>query len=360
MARAAGGANVHYLRDPITIIGGGLAGLSLGIALRRRDVSVSVVEAGAYPRHRVCGEFISGVRPETLRTLGIDGLLCDARRHQTLAWHDQGRLFFSALLPERALGISRYLLDERLQSAFVALGGELQTNRRGIPVPREGLVWAAGRPPRSACASDGVPLASPGWLGLKGHVRLRISSDLEMHSGTNGYAGLAGVEQGWTNVCGLFRVDRNIRAHGRELLSAYLEAGGNRLLADALRGAAWRGGSFSAVAGFGLGKQPCVPGLLCLGDADRMIPPFTGNGMSMAFQAAECALHPLVDWAEGRRSWADACGITRRLLAARFRRRLAAASLLHCGLLHGGARAALRSLAASGILPFRPLLALVR
>ena len=44
----------------ITIVGGGLAGLTLGIALRQQQVPVTVWEAGRYPRHRVCGEFISG------------------------------------------------------------------------------------------------------------------------------------------------------------------------------------------------------------------------------------------------------------------------------------------------------------
>ena len=37
----------------VTIIGGGLAGLTLGLALRQRDVPVTVCEAGTYPRHRV-------------------------------------------------------------------------------------------------------------------------------------------------------------------------------------------------------------------------------------------------------------------------------------------------------------------
>jgi 2-polyprenyl-6-methoxyphenol hydroxylase-like FAD-dependent oxidoreductase len=43
---------------PITIVGGGLAGLTLGIGLRRRGVPTTLWEAGHYPRHRVCGEFI--------------------------------------------------------------------------------------------------------------------------------------------------------------------------------------------------------------------------------------------------------------------------------------------------------------
>ena len=62
---------------PITIIGGGLAGVSLGIILRQRDVPTTLIEAGRYPRHRVCGEFISGAGGDVLRTLGLDELMRD-------------------------------------------------------------------------------------------------------------------------------------------------------------------------------------------------------------------------------------------------------------------------------------------
>ena len=55
---------------PITIIGGGLAGLTLGIGLRQREVPVTIWEAGNYPRHRVCGEFISGNGQAVLERLG--------------------------------------------------------------------------------------------------------------------------------------------------------------------------------------------------------------------------------------------------------------------------------------------------
>ena len=39
----------------VTIIGGGLSGLCLGIGLRQRGVPVRIIEAGTYPRHKVCG-----------------------------------------------------------------------------------------------------------------------------------------------------------------------------------------------------------------------------------------------------------------------------------------------------------------
>src|SRR5512137_2970157 len=56
---------------PITIVGGGLAGLTLGIGLRQKGIPVTVWEAGRYPRHRVCGEFISGRGQEVLARLGL-------------------------------------------------------------------------------------------------------------------------------------------------------------------------------------------------------------------------------------------------------------------------------------------------
>lgn len=324
--------------------------MALASALRGRDVAVTVLEAGNYPRHRVCGEFISGVSAETLETLGITRCFEDARRHRSLAWHDAGRLIHRDHFEEPALGISRFLLDERLRDHVVNSGGTIRTGERARPIPQDGLVWAAGRRPRNGP-----------WIGLKAHVRnLQKSADLEMHAGTNGYAGLAEVEDGWINVCGLFRLDRAIAASGADLLPAYLESGGNRDLAVALRATEWREGSFSAVAGFELGRQTPLPGLLTLGDAESMIPPFTGNGMSMAFQSAECAVGPLVAWARGGQSWQEAANTVRSAVTRRFRRRLAVAGALHPVLLAAGGRSLLQSMASARLLPFQPMLALVR
>ncbi|MES2660867.1 MAG: hypothetical protein V4689_19735 [Verrucomicrobiota bacterium] len=334
----------------ITITGGGLCGLALASALRLREVPVTVLEAGSYPRHRVCGEFISGVGDGTLEALGIARLFEDARRHHSISWFENGRMIHSDRLKYPALGISRHLLDERLRNRVEALGGLVSTGIKGSPVPEEGRVWTAGRKPENGP-----------WIGLKAHVRgIATSADLEMHSGTNGYAGLAGVEDGWTNVCGLFRMDRSIKTAPGDMLTAYLAAGGNSKLAAQLKACEWRENSICAVAGFKLGHQTAMPGFLALGDAVSMIPPFTGNGMSMAFQAADLAVLPLAAWSHGEKSWQEIVNEIRSRVSRKFKRRLAVAGALHPILLAQGGRNLVSGLASAKLLPFQSMLASVR
>jgi 2-polyprenyl-6-methoxyphenol hydroxylase-like FAD-dependent oxidoreductase len=336
--------------EKIVIAGGGLAGLSLAAGLRLRGVPVEVHEAGSYPRHRVCGEFISGVSPETLDALGIRDVFTDALRHRSVRWSSEGFLLHEDLLPSPALGISRYELDQRLKSRVEALGGLVHEKSRLARGPEAGRVWAAGRPP---VKSD--------WLGLKAHFSgLPLDADLEMHLGSNGYAGLAGIEGGKVNVCGLFRTDHSLKGSGVKLLLAYLRAGGNAALAERLAAARVDPESYLGVAGFALGRQAAEPGVCAVGDAESMIPPFTGNGMSMAFQSAESALDPLEAWSRGRVPWGVTVNIVQAALRKRFRRRLSAANLLHPFLLKPLGRSMVGAMARNGVMPFHSLFALVR
>ncbi len=338
------------MNGTVTIAGGGLAGLSLACGLRSRGVAVEVHEAGSYPRHRVCGEFISGVEASTLDALGIRADFGDALLHSGVAWFREGRKIHEDVLPAPALGISRHRLDLRLRDRAIAAGGIVHERSRQLREPREGLVWAAGR----------IPQRGP-WIGLKCHFHdLEMVADLEMHLGANGYAGLAGIEDGGVNVCGLFKVDRSRRAPGPELLLDYLSAGGNHKLVERLKAARADEVSFSAVAGFELGRQEIEDDFCAIGDAESMIPPFTGNGMSMAFQSAEVALDPLERWSRGSHPWEACVAEIRRGLRQRFHRRLRVASAMHPVLLRRGGRTFLEVLARSGALPFRPLLSLVR
>jgi len=332
----------------ISIAGGGLAGLSLGIGLRRKEVPVTIHESGSYPRHRVCGEFISGVTLETLAALGIDDLFESALQHRTSAWYATGRLISRQTLPQAAYGISRHCLDEALRERFETLGGRINSGVRLTSNPQDGWVWCTGRRPTKGT-----------WIGLKCHVRgLKMSDDLEMHLGRNAYIGLAPVENGATNVCGLFRLRREIR--GEDMLGSYLQEVGLGDLAERIRSAETIPESRSAVAGFELGWQKKPADLFALGDSLAMIPPFTGNGMSMAFESAEAALRPLVEYSGGQRSWNEARLLTEQSLRTRFRTRLFLAGLLHPFLTSSSGQAFFASFARAGVLPFRAFFQLLR
>lgn len=303
---------MNAITRPITIAGGGLAGLSLGIALRNRGVPVTLHEAGSYPRHRVCGEFLSGVSGETLGRLGIAGDLDGAVILKSSCWRSGSRQLGEMEVSGR--GISRRLLDDRLQKRFTAMGGTLVTESRAQP--GEGIIWASGR----------TRHPSP-WIGLKCHLKgLELTHDLEMHVGTSGYAGLARIEEGSVNLCGLFRTGTG-SGKGVDLLIGCLRAGGLHALAKRIVDASPDQGSFCGVAGFRFGRGGSIS--FSIGDAALMIPPFTGNGMSMALEAADLAIQPAMDYATGRISWQEAAFRSDEAQQSHFRCRMALSSWIH-------------------------------
>ena len=115
-------------------------------------------------------------------------------------------------------------------------------------------------------------------------------------------------------------------------------------------------GSFLGVAGFCLGKPSTnSAAILTLGDAWGMIPPFTGNGMSMAFESAAIALEPLRSWQRGRETWEQALSRIQNRLAERFARRMFWARIMHPFLTTAAGQAFFTFVSRSGLLPFQSL-----
>lgn len=334
---------------PLEIVGGGLAGLSLGLALRRAGVPVTVHEAGAYPRHRVCGEFITGLSATTIARLGLEPFLGDALRHWEVAWFIDGQLASRQHLPTPALALSRHQLDARLVDALLSAGGEVHAQSRLTDSPPQpGRIFTTGR-----------RRAQPGWIGLKIHAQdFPLQCDLEVHLGTEAYVGVTRISAHQVNLCGLFR-QRPLSGPGEQLLSAYLHAAGLSALADRLAGAVAEPGSFCAVAGLSLAQTIPPTDRVALGDAWAMIPPYTGNGMAMAFQSAECALDPLLAYAQQTCDWPATCRAIHRAVNRRFRVRLAAADWLHPFLLEPARQRWLTRLSRAHLLPLRPLYAVL-
>jgi len=53
----------------LIVIGGGPAGSAAAIAAARAGAQVLLLERGRYPRHKVCGEFVSAESLDLLSTL---------------------------------------------------------------------------------------------------------------------------------------------------------------------------------------------------------------------------------------------------------------------------------------------------
>ncbi len=335
---------------PIEIIGGGLAGLALGCALRRRNLPVTIFEAGDYPRHRVCGEFISGLDETTIDALALRPFLSDARPHRVVNYHLRDRRLPAFSLPAPAWGISRYALDPRLARAFVASGGTLHTDTRASENETpDGRVLAVGRHRRG-----------PFWVGLKIHIHnLKLADDFEVHLGERAYLGLSKIETGAVNLCGLF-ARRTTEARGLDLLFDYLTACGLATLAERLRQADLDPETFCVTAAPLGDRHAAPPDRVRIGDAWATIPPFTGNGMTMALQSAELAVEPLCAYSAREISWQES---SRRIYAAqrrRFRRRLTIATWLHPMFLESHLQSWLAALVVARVVPFQLFYAALR
>lgn len=287
----------------VTVVGGGLAGLALGLGLRAAGTPVVVLEAQSYPRHRVCGEFLSGRGLQVLDRLGLRPLLREAgaRLASTVAFYSGHRFLGHHTLPEPALCVSRHVLDARMAQALRDRGGNLRTGvRYQGDWDRPGLVRTTGRRP---WIEDG----GWRWFGLKAHATgVRLSADLEMHLVPDGYVGICAIEGDRVNVCGLFRSRAPLRDLGQRwpvLLAGPEDSALHRTLSAGDLDPA----SFTAVAGLDLRPRRARQRTECAaGDAIGMIPPATGNGMSMALESASLAIEPLTDWVRGRCDWETA------------------------------------------------------
>lgn len=303
---------------PVTIAGGGLSGLMLGLLLRRGGVPVTLLEAGEYPRHRVCGEFVSGRGVDVLREAGVMPLLerAGAKMACSVLFCRGGKSGRARTLPEAALCVSRWTMDAVLVQALREAGAEVRTGERYTAGWSEGVVRATGRRIQKE-------VAGWRWFGVKCHARgVSLKADLEMHLTPHGYVGLCAVEDGRVNVSGLFRSREPVPDLASRWLD-WLSGEPGSVLRAQLQTVEWDADSLSFVAGLDL-RPAAVPDLeeFSIGDSVAMIPPATGNGMSMALESAQIASAFLIAWSRGELSWAQATAGHRSALSVAFGPRL--------------------------------------
>jgi len=338
--------------NPIHIAGGGLAGLSLAGALARRGVPVHVYEKSHYPRHKVCGEFITGLGAETRHVLELDPVLDDVCQHRRTTWFRGGRKLFSRDLPAPALGISRWRLDARLAERAKDAGAQLHEGAFQSMDDAQNPGWIDAR----GVSRDAKGHArEPRWIGLKAHLRRwDAESGLELHLGHRAYAGVSGIEGGRANVC-LLLDPGGCPPAARRSLESVLGAVGLEDLGGRIRVADVDPASRTATAGVLLDHSRAHSGTLAIGDGVGMIAPFTGHGMALAFRSAALALPHVEAYARGRLDWAKCCEAVAREVSSSLGGCKRWARWLHPFLLTPWGQSVGAAGLHSGLLPWRPL-----
>ena len=98
----------------VIIVGGGLAGLTSAIHLSKLKKKVLLIEKNAYPKHKVCGEYISNEVLLYLNSLGIDPINKGAKQISKVHISTVKSNLIKGELPLGGFGMSRYFLDSLL------------------------------------------------------------------------------------------------------------------------------------------------------------------------------------------------------------------------------------------------------
>ena len=289
-----------------------MAGCAASIALARNGRHVTLIERELTPRHKVCGEFLSGEALDDLHLLGIDVTsLCAVPIHSVrLA---AARRAAEAPLPFPAASLTRKALDTALLAEALAAGVNLERGRSVQALGRSAPnVWRATLDDGTTREAATVFLATgkhdlrgyprpedpQRWVAFKMYFRLAPgqtaelarASELMLYPG--GYGGIQPVEGGIANLCCVVQQRYLARAgHRWENFLAKMQKDCPHL-AMRLAGAEPLLDKPIAITHipYGYIRATTEVGLYCIGDQAAVIPSFTGDGISIALHTARCAV----------------------------------------------------------------------
>ena len=291
-------------RYDLVVAGAGPAGSSAAITAARLGARVLLLEQGHFPRHKVCGEFVSAESLELLRQLLLyapkgSAILDEAPKIDKARMFLQGSTVEIPVLPSAS--IPRFVMDEALWCAAQAVGvdcrdgvsvesikanGEFEVTTTGGAFSAVMAIASTGR--WSKLRQPTPKPRAKKLLGVKAHFRERnpsISTDLYFFSG--GYCGVQPVDENTVNACALVRADVATD------LDAVLRLNG----ALAKRAKSWEPAMEPVTTSplIFAEPEPERDGVLFAGDTAGFIDPFAGDGISLALRtgaaAAQAAMH---------------------------------------------------------------------
>lgn len=178
----------------ITVIGGGPAGCAAALAALGEGSAVTLYERSRFPRHKVCGEFLSPEVVPIMQSLGLwFGFLAAGPARITRVVLHFGTRAKRLALPEPAYSLSRYALDDLLLREVALLGAELR-----VEAAKPGETPTVLAHGRKAAARAGDRL-----FAFKAHFKGPVDDAVELFFFRGCYVGVSSVEKYKTNVCGL-------------------------------------------------------------------------------------------------------------------------------------------------------------
>jgi menaquinone-9 beta-reductase len=294
----------------LIVIGGGPAGTSAAITAARQRWRVLLLERSRFPRHKVCGEFVSAESLELLKWL-----LGDA--HHRLLEH-------SLLLPETRLlldgrslripvappaaSIARYDLDlalwnVALQSDVTALpettvhriegSGSFHVMTSAGEFSGRAMINCSGRWSNLRRAENDSPRSR--WLGLKAHFYGAMEPGVDLYFFDGGYCGVqpAPASNGGSvlNVCALSRP--SVAANLEDVFRSHPLLHARSRSWDAV---------FPSLSTFPVSfraPSPLSGHVLNAGDAAGFVDPFVGDGISLALRGGNMAARSLSAFLRG-------------------------------------------------------------
>ena len=296
------------------IIGGGLAGLVNAIHLSKAGLSVILIEKNEYPKHKVCGEYISNEVLPYLQWLDADPLTTGAKKINRFQLSTTRGKTIATKLPLGGFGVSRYTLDhflfqKALQNNCTVLQDMVTdvkfendlffvTTKEGTALTAKTVIGAFGKRSNMDIKLERsfIKNRSP-FIGVKTHLKADFPEDLvAIHNFKGGYCGVSKVENGSLNVCFLanyktFQQYKNIESFKQEVMykNQHLKNIFENSIPVFEQPLTISQVSFS-------NKSPVEHHILMCGDAAGMIHPLCGNGMAMAVHSAKIAAELVIDY----------------------------------------------------------------